>query len=159
MVNFCFGIFYKNTFSCAVVSLKVTTPKCYFLCPGFWIQMYREMHLCWRNTLAMIFSFHLSIICVFSWTLRVLAGISGINTTAVPLKSLSWFSLSTFSILIEPVYKSWGQKSLVETFHFSSFVTGIDKSSPCLSQDSESLCHYLAASAQVLLSTTSGADP
>lgn len=30
IVNLCFGIFYKNTFSCAVVSLKVRTPKSHF---------------------------------------------------------------------------------------------------------------------------------
>lgn len=48
------------------------------VCPVFWIQMYRKIHLCWRSPLAVIFSFHLSIVCMFSLTLRDMAGIAGI---------------------------------------------------------------------------------
>lgn len=102
-----FDIFHKNTFSyCAVVCPKVRAPKCYFWGPVFWTQMYTEVHFCWRNLLAVVFHFHLSIY-VFSMTLRNKAGIAGISEPAVPLKSFSLLSPSTLSILIKPVYASW----------------------------------------------------
>lgn len=108
----------------------------------FWSRMYREMHFCWRNLLAVVFHFHLSTLCVFLMALRNKAGIAGISEPAVPLKSFSLLSLSTLSILIKPVYASWSQKSLMETFQFSSFIIRIDKTTLSLSQDSKSPCHY-----------------
>lgn len=55
--------------------------------------MYREIHPRWRNTLAMIFSFQLSTVCRLSLTLRVMAGISGINRTEHPEVSIFVVSL------------------------------------------------------------------
>lgn len=62
--------------------------------------------------------------------------------SSICLKSFSLLSPSTPSILLEPVYASWSQKSLMEKFQFSSFIMCIDKTSLSLSQDSEGPCHY-----------------
>lgn len=69
------------------------------------------------------------------------AGIADISYPVVPLKPSSLLS-PTLSILMKPVDASRSQKSLMETFQFSSFIISIDKTSLSLSQDSNSPCHY-----------------
>lgn len=142
-LNLSFDTFYKNTFTyCAVVHPKVRAPKPCFLCPGFWIQMYRknmsllEKHFGRDSHFSPFYHLY-----VFIDTWR-----HGWNSwhilNSICLKSSSLLSPSTLSILFEPVYASWSQKSLMERFQFSSFIMCIDKTSLSLSQDSKGPCHY-----------------